>query len=355
MQTLQTAHPKVYKFLRLKGILMREKSVKPIIAITMGDPAGVGPEVITKALSKKEIYDLCNPVVVGDSDVLRQAMRITKLNLEINSIKDLKEAKFSYGTIDVIDLNNVDIQKLEIGKVQEMAGRASLQYIETAVKLVMEGKAHAVVTAPINKEAIHLAGSKFPGHTEMIAHLTGAKEVAMMLVADKLRVFHVTLHMSLKDAVQSIKKDRVLKTIKIAYDALRGLGIENPKIAVAGLNPHASDGGLFGDEEEKEIAPAIKEAREIGINAIGPIPPDSVFYRALKGEFDGVVAMYHDQGHIPIKLIGFMKGVNVTVGLPIIRTSVDHGTAYDIAADPQSLIEAIKLATQMAKVKFGLT
>jgi 4-hydroxythreonine-4-phosphate dehydrogenase len=221
----------------------------------------------------------------------------------------------------------------------------------------LKGEIHAVSTAPINKEAIHKAGSPFPGHTEIFANLTGLtpKDVAMLLIAGKLRVFHVTAHESLRHACELTKKERVLETIKLAHKSLKDLGIEEPKIAVAGLNPHAGEGGLFGDEEIKEIAPAIKLANELGINAIGPFSPDSVFFRASKGEFDGVVAMYHDQGHIPLKLIGFTNGVNVTIGLPIIRTSVDHGTAFGRAgkgyADPTSMSEAIKLAATMSEAK----
>ena len=329
--------------------------VKPIIGITMGDAAGVGPEVIVKALSQREIYEICRPIVIGDADVMIKALEIAKVQLKVNSVKEVLEAKFEYGSIDVLDMENIFVDKLELGKVQAISGKASIEYIEKAVELALQGKIHAIATASINKQAIHEAGSKFPGHTEMLAHLTGTKEVTMMLVAEKLRAFHVTIHESLKHAVELIKKEKVLKTIKLAHKALQGLGIEKPKIAVAGLNPHASDGGIFGTEETEEIAPAIQSAKEMGIDAVGPIPPDSVFLRAKEGEFDGVVAMYHDQGHIPVKLLGFMIGVNVTIGLPIIRTSVDHGTAFEIAgkgiANPRSMIETIKLAAQMARVK----
>ena len=321
----------------------------------MGDAAGIGPEVIAKALSQKEMYEICRPIVVGDADVMTKALEIAKVRLKINPVKEVSEAKFEYRTIDVLDLENVDVDKLKLGKVQVMVGKASMEYVEKAVELALQGKIHAIATASINKGAIHKAGSKFPGHTEMLAHLTGAKEVTMMLISEKLRVFHVTIHESLRHAVELIKKERVVKTIKLAYEALQSLGIKKPKIAVAGLNPHASDGGIFGTEEIEEIAPAIQSAKEMGINAVGPIPPDTIFLRAKEGEFDGVVAMYHDQGHIPIKLLGFMIGVNVTIGLPIIRTSVDHGTAYEIAgkgiANPRSMIETIKLAAQMARIK----
>lgn len=331
--------------------------MKPIIGITMGDPAGVGAEVIAKALSRRELYEICRPIVIGDADVMTKVLGIAKVQLKVNPVKELSEAEFKFGSMDVLDLENVDVDKLELGKVQAMAGKASMEYIEKAVELALRDKIHAIATASINKGAIHLAGSKFPGHTEMLAHLTGSKEVTMMLVAKQLRVFHVTIHESLRHAVELIKKERVLKTIKLAHEALQSLGIEKPKIAVAGLNPHASDGGIFGTEEAEEIAPAIQSARKMEINAVGPIPPDTVFLRAKEGEFDGAVAMYHDQGHIPIKLLGFMIGVNVTIGLPIIRTSVDHGTAYDLVgrgvANPRSMIETIKLATQMARAKLA--
>lgn len=329
--------------------------VKPIIGITMGDAAGIGPEVIAKALSQREIYKICRPIVIGEAGVMTKALEIAKVQLKINPIKEVSESKFKHGTIDVLDLENIDLDKLMLGKVQAMAGKASIEYIEKAVELALRGKIHAIATASINKGAIHKAGSKFPGHTEMLANLTGAKEVTMMLVAEKLRVFHVTIHESLRNAVELIKKERVLKTIKLAYEALLGIRVKKPKIGVAGLNPHASDGGIFGTEEIEEIVPAIQSAKEMGIDAVGPIPPDTVFLRAKEGEFDGVVAMYHDQGHIPIKLLGFMIGVNMTIGLPIIRTSVDHGTAFEIAgkgvANPRSMIETIKLAVQIAKVK----
>jgi len=331
--------------------------MKPIVGITMGDAAGIGSEVIAKALSKKKVYEICCPIVIGDADAMIEALEIAKIRLKINPVKKVSEAKFEYGSMDVLDLENIDLNKLKMGKVQVMTGKASIEYIEKAVEFALQGKIHAIATASINKKAIHKAGSKFPGHTEMLAHLTGTKEVTMMLAAENLRVFHVTIHESLRHAVELIKKEWVLRTIKLAHQALQSLGIEKPKIAVAGLNPHASDGGIFGTEEVEEIAPAIQSAREVKINAVGPIPADTVFLRAKEGEFDGVVAMYHDQGHIPIKLLGFMIGVNVTIGLPIIRTSVDHGTAFEIAgkgiANPRSMIETIKLAAQMAKVRLA--
>lgn len=330
---------------------------RPIIGITMGDAAGVGPEIIDKALSKKEMYEISRPLVIGELSVLQDALKVAKVNLNFNSIQTPSSAKFEQGTVDVIDLKNIKLSELKMGKAQAMNGKASVEYVEKAVELAMKGEIEAIVTAPLSKEAMNLAGYNYPGHTEILAHLTNTKDYSMMLAAGKLRVTHVTTHVSMKQACSLIKKDRVLKIIRVTNDAIKKLGIEKPKIAVAGLNAHAGEKGLFGDEEIKEISPAIEEAKKIGIDAIGPMPPDSVFLRASKGEYDAVVAMYHDQGHIPLKMIGFENGVNVTIGLPIIRTSVDHGTAYGRAGlrlgtgDPTSLEEAIKLAVQMAKFK----
>ncbi len=321
----------------------------------MGDAAGIGPEIISKILFKKEIFELCRPLVIGDADVMEKALEITSIKLEINSIDDISDAKFEYGTIDVLDLDNILTKELKLGQISKMAGKAAVEYIEKAIELALENSIHAIVTAPINKEAINLAGYNYAGHTEILADLTNTKDVVMMLLAGPLRVIHVTTHVSLRKACDLVKKERILITIKLAYQTLRNLGFQDPKIAVAGLNPHAGEGGLFGIEEIEEIIPAIESARELGMRIEGPIPPDTVFVRAKKGEFDAVVAMYHDQGHIPIKLLGFEFGVNVTIGLPIIRTSVDHGTAFDIAgkgiANPQSLNEAIMVAVKLAERK----
>ena len=330
-------------------------NMKPIIGITMGDASGIGPEIIAKALMIKRIYEICRPLVIGDTDVMAKAIQVANARLKINSIKNVSEGKFVHGTMDVLNLNNIRIDKLKIGQIDEMAGKAAVEYVEKTTKLALKGAIHAIVTAPINKEAVNKAGYRFTGHTELLAKLTKAKHVAMVLVAGSLRVIHVTTHVSLRKACGLIKKERVLATIKLEYKDMQSMGIEEPRIAVAGLNPHAGEGGLFGAEEINEIKPAVLTARNLGINAVGPIPPDTVFVRAKNGEFDAVVAMYHDQGHIPAKLLAFPGGVNVTIGLPIIRTSVDHGTAFNIAwrgtANPQSLIEAIKLASKMATAK----
>lgn len=342
---------------------------RPIVGITMGDAAGIGPEIIAKALSRGGTYRICRPLVIGNASVIEEGIKIANVQLKVNSIENIRKAVFKCGTIDVFNLENIKIEELQMGRPQAMAGKAAVEYVQKAVELAMRREIHAIVTAPISKEAINMANYKFPGHTELLAQLTNTRDYAMMLVKGNLRVIHVTTHSPLKDVPKSIRKDKVFKTIKLAYEALKFFWeIKNPKIAVAGLNPHAGEGGLLGNEEITEITPAIELAKKMGINVVGPLSPDTVFVKALGGEFDAVVAMYHDQGHIPIKLVGFklskttkrweaVEGVNVTIGLPIIRTSVDHGTAYGKAgrkegtANPQSLIEAIKLAAKMAKIQ----
>jgi len=329
---------------------------KPIIGITMGDAAGIGPEIINKALSLEDIYRICRPIVIGDAKVLADAQKVAHTSLKIRSIKHLSEAAFGYGTVDVLDLQNIKLEELKMGKPQAMAGKASFEFIKKAVELALKGEIQAITTAPISKEALNLAGYRYPGHTEILAELTCSKEYAMMFIARSLRVILVTTHVPLMEVCNLIKKERVLATIKLAHQTLQKLEIINPRIAVAGLNPHAGEGGLFGSEEINEIKPAVDTARNSGFNVVGPLPADTVFYRARKGQFDVVVAMYHDQGCIPIKLLGFETGVNITVGLPIVRTSVDHGTAYRRAGlrlgtgNPASLIEAIKLASKLSKV-----
>lgn len=344
---------------------MRNK--KPTIGITMGDPTGIGPEIVVKALSIKQMYTICNPLVIGDKDVAKQALGIAKAqNFRINPAKGVNEAIFKYGIMDIFDLANVDMTQLVHGKISAMGGKAAFESIKKVIELAIEGKVNATVTGPIHKEALHLAGYHYSGHTEIYADLTNTKDYAMMLIHGDFRIVHVTTHVPLRDACDLIKKDRVLRTIRLSYGAMLSLGIKKPKIAVAGLNPHAGEGGLFGNEEQEEIEPAIKEARKVGIDAKGPIPPDTAFSKAKGGKYDVAIAMYHDQGHIPMKLVGFLwnekkkrwtsiKGVNVTLGLPIIRTSVDHGVAYGKAgegrANPESLIEAIKVAVKMVKGK----
>lgn len=327
---------------------------KPIIGITMGDAAGIGPEIIVKALSLREINRVCHPVVIGDGQAMNMAIKLLDSSVQIHSIEEVSEAKFVFGTINVVDLHNIHVEDLKIGQVQAMAGKASVEYVQKAVELALQGKIDAITTAPINKEAMNKAGYDYSGHTEILAQLTNTKDYAMVLQAGSMRVIHVTTHVSLRQACDLIKKDRVLEVIGIAHKAMLDMGIKEPRIAVSGLNPHAGEAGLFGREEIEEIAPAIEAAEKIGINAKGPFPPDTVFLRTYNGEFDIAVAMCHDQGHIATKMVGFAIGVNFTVGLPIIRTSVDHGTAYGLArlklgtADPRSLIEAAKLAAKLA-------
>jgi 4-hydroxythreonine-4-phosphate dehydrogenase len=319
------------------------------IALTMGDPGGVGQEIIIKALCSNEVRDLIIPLVVGDRAVMEEAVRLPGLSVKLNIIREPGEASGTPGTLDLIDMEIM--REFQKNKPSAEGGIASAAYIKKAVELAVNKQVDAVVTAPISKEALKMAGMNWPGHTEMIAELTGTKDYAMMLVGGPLRVILVTIHTALRNVPGLIKRDKVLKTIRLARRACTMLGIRDVRIAVAGLNPHAGEAGIFGDEEMLEIIPAIEEAGREGIRTSGPFPPDTVFHKAYKGEVDLVVCMYHDQGLIPLKMIAFDKGVNVTVGLPIIRTSPDHGTAYDIAwggkADPASMIEAIKLAVHM--------
>lgn len=341
---------------------------KPIIAITMGDPASIGPEVAVKALAKKEIYEICNPIIIGDARVIQKTLDELKIEKRINIISDVQDAKFEKSEIDVYHIEMVDIEKLEIGKVSAMAGEAAFQSVIKVIELAMESKVNATVTAPLHKESINLAGHKFSGHTEIYAHYTNTKKYAMLLVEEDLRVIHVSTHVSLRQACDAVEKNRIIEVTELINDACKQFGIISPRIAIAALNPHAGDGGLFGDEEIKEIIPAIKELKEKGINAEGPYPADTLFAIAKGGTFDGCVAMYHDQGHIPFKLVGFnwdketnkmksVRGVNITLGLPIIRTSVDHGTAFEIAgkgvASEDAMVLAIEYAVQMVKNKYS--
>jgi len=341
---------------------MTEK--KTILGITMGDASGIGPEIAAKSLVKKEIYDICNPLIVGDANAMIQAIDIANVELKVKAISEVTEAQFEYGIIDVLDLDNVDLNKLEHGKVSAMAGNAAFEAIVKVIELAMDKQVDGTVTGPIHKEALNAAGHHFAGHTEIYAHYTNTKDYAMFLVHGNLRVIHVSTHVPLREACDLVKTDRILAVIQLANDTCKRLEIPSPKIGVAGLNPHSSDGGLFGDEEEKEIIPAIEKAKALGIIAEGPVPPDTLFAKARGGLYDACVAMYHDQGHIPLKLVGFVwdekeqkwtsvSGVNITLGLPIIRTSVDHGTAFGKAgkgtAVPDSLVNAIQYASILAR------
>jgi 4-hydroxythreonine-4-phosphate dehydrogenase len=324
---------------------------KPIIAITMGDPASVGPEIAAKALARGEVWNCCCPILVGDARVMAKAVDLVEGAPVLRTITQASDANFDPAAPDLIDLGNVDIDTLELGQVSAAAGRASVDYIEKAVELAQAGRVHAIATGPINKAALKAAGVPFIGHTELLAALTGEERVTTMLATPGLRVVHVTRHVPLAEVAKHITKENVLETTRLTDVGLKQMGFSAPRLAVAALNPHGGDDGLMGREELDTIRPAVEAARAEGIDAHGPIPADSVFFRAIRGEFDAVVAMYHDQGHIPIKTHGFERSVTVTLGLPIVRTSVDHGTAFDIAwqgkAHEDSMVEAVCLAAQL--------
>lgn len=327
-------------------------SYLPIVGITMGDAAGIGPEVIMKALANDRLYDTCRPLVIGDAERLRQANRIVGGELTVNTVERVDDARFTRGVADCIDLALIPTD-LPYGEISPIAGDAAYQFIARTVELASEGALDAICTAPLNKEALHAGGHIFPGHTELLAKLMGIEEVSMMLVTPNLRVIHVTTHMGLLDAIQRIEPGLVQRTIERAHDTLVHAGIDNPRIGVCGINPHAGENGLFGHgEEEEKIVPAVEALVARGWDVQGPLPADTLFFRAGRGDFDVVVAMYHDQGHGPVKVMGLEEGVNVTVGLPVIRTSVDHGTAFDIAgkgiADERSLLEALRQSVELA-------
>nr|MBC7244821.1 4-hydroxythreonine-4-phosphate dehydrogenase PdxA [Chloroflexota bacterium] len=321
----------------------------------MGDPAGVGPEVTVAALAEQELYHLCRPLVIGDARVLTRAAELRRLPLIVRPVAKVSEARFAYGTVDVLDLANVELERLQIGQVSALAGKAAVEYVIKAVQLAQAGEVDAIATGPLNKEAINLGGYSYIGHTELLNDLTHTARTNTMLVAGNLRVTHVTRHVPLSEVASLITKERVLETIVVTAEGLRQFGLERPRLAVAALNPHGGEGGLLGREEMEQIAPAVAEAQRMGIDAQGPYPADSVFFRAIAGEFDSVVAMYHDQGHIPVKTHDFEGSFTVTLGLPIVRTSVDHGTAFDIAwkglASPRSMIAAIKAAAGMQTLR----
>jgi 4-hydroxythreonine-4-phosphate dehydrogenase len=324
----------------------------PRIAITMGDPAGVGPEVVMKALAHEEVYAQCRPLVIGDARRLVQAGKIAGARLAVRRVSWPEQARFAHGTVDCIDLDLVP-DDTPFGRVSAACGEAAYRYIERAVELVRAGRVEAICTAPISKEALNAAGHRYPGHTELLAELTGTPEVSLMLIAPRLRVIHVTTHIGLVDAVARIDAPLIERTVARGRELLVRSGIREPRIGVCGINPHAGEGGLFGrGEEETKITPAIAACRARGWNVEGPLPADALFFRAARGDFDLVVAMYHDQGHGPVKVMGLEYGVNVTAGLPVVRTSVDHGTAFDIAgtgrADERSMLEALRQAVLLA-------
>lgn len=328
---------------------------KPILAITMGDPGGVGPEIIAKALAHADVYDQSRPLVIGERRALEAAIRITGRALEVRCIEQPAEAGEHQGTIDLIDLNNIDIERIGRSKVSAEVGRAAYEYVERATQLALRDEVGAIVTAPLNKEALSEAGWVGVGHTELLARFAGVpdKSVAMMLASKSLRVVHVSTHVSLRRAIEMVTPERIVTAARLAGETARDIVGRDPHLAIAGLNPHAGEHGLFGSEEQEFIEPAVAQLRAEGWHVSGPLSPDTVFLRAAAGDFDAVIAMYHDQGHIPSKFAGFDDTVNVTLGLPIVRTSVDHGTAYDIAgsgkANEANLLAAIYLAAQMAR------
>lgn len=330
---------------------------KPIIAVTMGDACGIGPEIIARMWEHRYLFDICTPIVIGDAKILERAVGYVGSARGVKSYSELPAEPWDTESIACIDLK-VLLHEVPTGQVHPEAGRAAYLYIERAVELAMAKRIDAICTGPLNKAALKAGGCHHPGHTEILADLSNTKDYAMMLWSPKLKVVHVTTHKGLLDAIGSITWERVLSVIQMSHTAMQSYGIQAPRIAVAAINPHAGEEGLFGHgEEEDKIHPALQEARNRGIVVDGPVPADTVFFRAVRGDFDVVVAMYHDQGHIPVKVLGFEAGVNITVGLPFIRTSVDHGTAFDIAgtgkADEKSLIEAMRQAAVMARHRSG--
>lgn len=323
--------------------------MKPIIGITMGDPAGIGPEICVKAAASPKIKKTASVVIFGSLPIIRYYRDLMDIPIKIREIKRPQQYRDNF--INVISVDNIRMDDFTIGKVSPACGKSAFKYVKSAVEHALNNEIAAIATAPLNKDALNQAGIRFAGHTEILADLTNTKDYAMMLATDLLKVVHVTTHVSLKEACDLVSKERVLQVIKLANEVVKSFNKKSPKIAVAGLNPHAGESGLFGKEEQEQIIPAVKIASKIGINIEGPVPPDTVFYKAVKGEYDIVVVMYHDQGHIPIKLLGFEEGVNITLGLPIIRTSVDHGTAFDIAgkgiASEKSMLAAVKYAVKM--------
>jgi 4-phospho-D-threonate 3-dehydrogenase / 4-phospho-D-erythronate 3-dehydrogenase len=324
----------------------------PLVAVTMGDGAGVGPEVIVPAVVHPDTLARCRPVVIGDAARLRLAAEILGREVDIVAIDEPAKAEFGGNRINVIDLGLLPAD-LPWGKVSAVAGEAAYQYIRVAAELAVAGAVQGICTAPLNKEALHAAGHRFPGHTELLAHLTGTEEVSMMLTTPTVKVVHVTTHIGLIDAVAKIEPGLVERTVRRGHEALVRSGVADPKIGVCGINPHAGENGLFGHgEEEEKIVPALEVLRADGVDARGPLPADTAFFLAGRGDYDLIVAMYHDQGHAPVKVLGIESGVNITVGLPVIRTSVDHGTAFDIAgagiADSRSMVEALRQAAELS-------
>ncbi|WP_018922780.1 4-hydroxythreonine-4-phosphate dehydrogenase PdxA [Salsuginibacillus kocurii] len=325
---------------------------KAIIAIPMGDPAGIGPEITVKSLANQEVFESGKPFVVGQIDILEKAAEVTKTDISFNKISSPNEAKFTFGTVDVLDLNNVDISSLQYGEVQAQCGQAAYEYIQKSVEFAQDGSADVIATTPINKESLKAAEVPHIGHTEMLASMTGIDDPLTMFEVRTMRIFFLTRHLSLKDAIDQMTAERVHDYLIRCDEALKRLGIEDRKFAVAGLNPHSGENGLFGREEVDQIRPGIERAQKDGIPVEGPVPADSVFHQALNGKYDAVLSLYHDQGHIAAKMTDFERTISITNGLPFLRTSVDHGTAFDIAgtgiASAVSMEECVKLSAKYA-------
>ena len=327
--------------------------LRPIIAITMGDPCGIGPEVVVKALADPRVHTSCRALVVGNLYAIQRAVEITGVPLRVNEVDGPNSAGWDPEQVDVLDIRNLNPEDITVGKISPACGKAAMEWVTKAGELAIAGQVAGLATAPLNKEAASLAGYQSIGHMELLQELSGAETVATMLLAKNLRVIHLTTHRSLRLACDYVKQDRILTYLQLTHDSFIGYGFDHPRIAAAALNPHGSDGGLMGNEEADEIAPAVAQAKERGIDVVGPIPADVVFHQAIQGNYDAVLAMFHDQGHIPVKVYGFEESITANLGLPFVRTSVDHGTAFDIAgkgiASAVSMLEAIRLAVALAQ------
>jgi 4-hydroxythreonine-4-phosphate dehydrogenase len=326
---------------------------KPVVAVTMGDPCGIGPEVIAKALASPDVYENCRPLIIGNGWCMERALELVGSDLKLHQTTTPLESNGVAGTVELLDPGNLNVEDVTVGQISPVCGKAAMEWVASAGKLAMTGEVDAIATAPVNKEAASLGGYSAIGHTELFQEMAGSPTVATMLMSGSLRVVHLTTHRSLRRALDYVTKDRILSFLQLTHETFGRWGMPNPRIGVAALNPHGSDGGLLGPEEGEEIGPAVEAAKAAGVNATGPVPADSVFHQAISGRYDVVLAMFHDQGHIPVKVHGFERSITANLGLPFIRTSVDHGTAFDIAgqgvADHLSMIEAIKLAQTFAR------
>ena len=325
---------------------------KPLIAVTMGDPAGIGPEIVARTIDDKEIFNIARCIVIGDRKIMEKAIQIVGADLKIHVTENPAEGDYSEGVLNLIDLDNINMDQFEYGKVSAMCGQAAYDYIAKSIEITMSGQADAVATTPITKESLHAAEVPFIGHTEIFGALTGTEDPLTMFETNGLRVFFLTRHKSLRDMLDDIKKDRIIDYVQRCTEALRKLGVNEGTMAVAGLNPHSGEHGLFGWEEVNEIAPAVEELKKQGYDVAGPVPADSVFHQAAMGKYNSVLSLYHDQGHIATKTLDFDRTISITNGMPILRTSVDHGTAFDIAgkgiAGAVSMKEAVRLAAKYA-------